>query len=118
MVLENIPVKAWTSVIEDLLYRAPPGERLAILEAALAKERQKRAKPDLQARTWDASEINPEAMEPWHDRFRIKAATVCSFVRSITNNHSPDAARALLFRWHRGIGSGHQLWVRLHSTVV
>src|SRR6267142_1800605 len=46
-------------------------------------------------------------MRHWNDIMRLKSAVVYTFLRDITNNHSPEDAARLLFREHRFVpGSG------------
>jgi hypothetical protein len=54
-------------------------------------------------------------MRHWNDIMRLKSAVVYTFLRDITNNHSPEDAARLLFREHRfvariGVASRLSRW--------
>ena len=55
-------------------------------------------------------------MRHWNDIMRLKSAVVYTFLRDITNNHSPEDAARLLFREHRFVpGSG---WLPAFAPTV
>jgi hypothetical protein len=106
-------VEAWAVVVKDLLYRAPPDIRAAILAAAAdneqkAVEKRKECRFILESsKAITADWENSPGIRHWHTVMRLKALTIQAFVRNITNNNSKGDAAAILFADQRhGAGSG------------
>ena len=92
--------EVWTEAIEDVLRVCLPREfRVQVLSPLLEPDRD--AKP---FRIIGMDELM--AMRFADYRAKKEAYALKIMVRSITNNHSPETAAALLFRDHYGWGAG------------
>jgi hypothetical protein len=97
-------IAAWMEVIDQLLFLAPSELRIAILEAALERERAREP-----FKIIDASELKDMDIPPRPSD--IQAALAYTFTRSICNSHSKQTAAKLLFetRHDAAPGSGWML---------
>jgi len=102
--IEN--VEAWAIVIEHVLVNVPMRKRLAVL--ALASEKQRRIQGYV-LRSFNVEEA-AHITQHLNSVIRLKSLLVQFFVRSISNNHSPKDAAAILYGQHPyGHGSGELL---------
>jgi hypothetical protein len=90
-------------VVADLLRLVPQDLRAAVLAAAKEiNDDREHAPPEI-----DLTRLAPEDERHWDQIARLKARVVVTFVRDITNNHSPEDAARILFSRQPGVpGSG------------
>ena len=100
--------QAWAEVILDVLDRVPGSKREEVLRLALRREREEREEEERTGGIFTLEELdmNEPGMRHRNAIMRLKSLLVQVFVRNITNNHSPENARAILFAGHpHGTGS-------------
>jgi hypothetical protein len=85
-------------VIKDLLFLIPEEKRAAALALATKLEAEQRDEPEMVCAA-DVDFINSPYVRHWYDIMQFKSRLVYTFVRDITNNHSPEDASCLLFQW-------------------
>jgi hypothetical protein len=108
-------IAAYAEVIKHMLKLVPEELRGRALETAAAEE-QRAAQERATGHPLIVYLLDPAVRQRIDDYrrrrpllFAFKAATVCAFIRDITNNHNPQDAARLLFANHHGLrmpGSG------------
>src|SRR5262249_17273067 len=106
--IEN--VEAWAEIIGDLLHHVPPDKRTDVLALASKNEeieaQEREANGGLRWLTLSDEWKNKPRHRHWNAITRLKSLLVQIFVRDITNNHSSQDARDILFVEHpHGTGS-------------
>src|SRR6476620_3255196 len=92
--------KVWTEALENVLRVCLPHElRVQMLAALLERDRDRDAKP---FRIISVGELMAMKFADYRAKKEAYAVMIQIMTRSITNNHSPETAAALLFRDQHG----------------
>lgn len=97
----------WREAIQKALVCVPFEDREEVLRQLTAKHAADMAGPRFKVISFQDLIAPSETDGLWNPIIRASSLIVQVLVRTITNNHSPDRAAAILFREHReGTGSG------------
>jgi hypothetical protein len=97
----------WREAIQKALYCVPFEDREEVLRQLTAKHAAGLAGPRFKVISFQDLTAPRETDGLWNPIIKVSSLIVQVLVRSITNNHSPERASAILFREHRdGTGSG------------
>jgi hypothetical protein len=97
----------WREAIQKALYCVPLDDRAEVLRQLTEAHAAKLAGPRLKIISFHELTAPSETDGLWNPIIRASSLIVQVLVRTITNNHSPERASAILFREHReGTGSG------------
>jgi hypothetical protein len=97
----------WREAIQRALYCVPFEHREEVLRQLTAKHAAGLAGPRFKVFSFEKLTAPSETDGIWNPIMRASSLIVQVLVRTITSNHSPERASAILFREHReGTGSG------------
>jgi hypothetical protein len=97
----------WREAIQRALYCVPFEDRAEVLRQLTEAHVADLAGPRFKITSFQELTAPRETDGLWNPIIRASSLIVQVLVRSITNNHSPERASAILFREHRdGTGSG------------
>jgi hypothetical protein len=99
-------VTVWAEIVDEILEIAPGSIRQEIVAAINRRNEEHLAEQKKYGafRVMSAAELMEgweEAKRYWHAKMEARSLITQIFVRRIANNHSKDAAAAVLFREHR-----------------
>jgi hypothetical protein len=96
--------KVWTEALENVLRVCLPHElRVQMLAALLERDRDRDAKP---FRIISVGELMAMKFADYRAKKEAYALMIQIMTRSITSDHAPETAAALLFRDQHGYGTG------------
>jgi hypothetical protein len=103
---EDAEIEVVAETVENLLHLLPMNMRAQVLARATEKQaKREQERPVFTSCSW----VEPCSSQLyWHDIMQFKAKVAYTFIRSVTNNHSPeDASRILFSRQWPAPGSGY-----------